>query len=170
MRLTTVLAAAGIATILLAAPARAGGVWIQVTPSSVTAGYQTKIKASCQDNTNGAEVRSKAFGTVTVQPENGLLAATVTVPASLAEGGYDVTLTCRTGSTATTTMWVLNREYSEDGYMPSKHGPHTGGGFLAGAGDSPAAQVWLAGGAGALLAGAAFGLVSRRRRAPARTR
>ncbi|GAA1802002.1 hypothetical protein GCM10009682_24870 [Luedemannella flava] len=167
------VAAAALMILGPAAPAYASGVWIQVTPSTVNAGYQAKIKASCEGNTNDAQVHSKAFGTVVVKPENGTLTATVTVPESLTEGGYDVTLTCPTGSTATTTVWVLNHDESaeeEGAYTPSGSGPHTGGGFLAGAGDSAAARAWLAVGAGALVAGVAFGVHALRRRTPARTR
>lgn len=169
------LALAGVAA--AAAPAQAGGVYVQVTPSSITAGYQLTIKASCGDNTNDAEVRSAAFGAVTVHPYNGVLTAQVTVPSSQAAGGYDVTLTCRTGSSATTTLWVLNSTSSSGGstgetYYPSKYGPHTGGGFLAVGGQdtSTAARLWLAAGGAALVAGLGVAMYALRRRVPARGR
>src|SRR6185295_18215263 len=106
--------------------AQAASVWIQVKPSSVLAGYQVTITASCQDNTNPATVKSTVFGTVTVQPYNGILSATVTVPVATDEGGYDVTLNCKTGSSAITTLWVIEPTQTEAPVYVS--GPHTGGG------------------------------------------
>jgi hypothetical protein len=131
-------------------------VWIQVKPSSVMAGYQVTITASCQDNTNPATVKSTVFGTVTVQPYNGILSATVTVPATTRVGGYDVTLTCATGSSAITTLWVIEATESEP--LPVYgSGPHTGGGFLA-RGDGDGAAL-LTGSAILLVAGGALATV-----------
>jgi hypothetical protein len=136
-------------------PAQAASVYIQVKPSSVLAGYQVTITASCQDNTNPATVKSTVFGTVTVSPYNGILTATVTVPASTREGGYDVTLNCKTGSSAITTLWVI--EPTESSPLPVYgSGPHTGGGFLAtGGGDNGAL---LTGSVALLVVGTALGV------------
>ena len=136
-------------------PAQAASVWIQVKPSSVLAGYQVTITASCQDNTNPATVKSTVFGTVTVSPYNGILSATVTVPAATREGGYDVTLTCKTGSSAITTLWII--EQTETQAPPvSGSGPHTGGGFLA-TGDRDTGAL-LTGSVALLVVGAGLGV------------
>ena len=136
-------------------PAQAASVWIQIKPSSVLAGYQVTITASCQDNTNPATVKSSVFGTVTVQPYNGILSATVTVPAATREGGYDVTLTCKTGSSAIATLWIIEAAETEPAPV-SGSGPHTGGGFLAtGDGDTGAL---LTGSVALLAIGAALGV------------
>jgi hypothetical protein len=136
-------------------PAQAASVWIQIKPSSVLAGYQVTITASCQDNANPATVKSSVFGTVTVTPYNGILSATVTVPTATKEGGYDVTLTCKTGSSAITTLWVL--EPTETEPLPVYgSGPHTGGGFLANGDDNTTAL--LTGSVALLVVGTALGV------------
>ena len=145
-------------------PAQAASVWIQVKPSSVLAGYQVTITASCQDNTNPATVKSTVFGTVTLTPYNGILSATVAVPATARAGGYDVTLSCKTGSSAITTLWIIEATESEP--LPVYgSGPHTGGGFLANGSDDSGAL--LTGSALLLASGAALavglGVLSARR-------
>jgi hypothetical protein len=136
-------------------PAQAASVWIQLKPSSVLAGYQVTITASCQDNANPATVTSSVFGTVTVQPYNGILSATVTVPAATREGGYDVKLACKTGSSAITTLWII--EPTETAPAPVYgSGPHTGGGFLATGRDSTGAL--LTGSVALLVTGTAIGV------------
>ncbi len=109
-----------------AAQANAAGVWVEVSPSSITAGYSVAIRASCGDNSNSATVSSPAFGSISVEPLNSQLQAEVSVPQRTAEGSYDVTLTCRTGSSATTRLWVINKAAGR-----GTLGPRTGGGFLA---------------------------------------
>lgn len=136
-------------------PAQAASVWIQLKPSSVLAGYQVTITASCQDNNNPATVKSSVFGTVTVSPYNGILSATVTVPAATPEGGYDVTLTCKTGSSAITTLWVIEQTQSAP-VPPYGSGPHTGGGFLATGGGNTGAL--LTGSVALLVVGAGLGV------------
>jgi hypothetical protein len=146
----------------------AGSVWIEVIPETVDAGSVVAFRADCGDNSVPATVTSKAFGTVTVQPDLNLLTAEVKVPARTTEGRYDVNLACRSGSTATTTLWVGNKATAA---APSM-GPHTGGGFLANRGSSGLAgpEIWLIGGAGALAAAGALGAITvrRRRHRPAR--
>jgi len=146
----------------------AGGVWIEVTPATADAGSFVALRADCGDNSVPATVTSNAFGTATVQPDLNLLTAKVEVPAQTKEGGYEVKLACRSGSTATTTLRVVGSKGTAEPSM----GPHTGGGFLANRGRSGLAgpEIWLIGGAGALAAAGALGAITvrRRRRRPAR--
>jgi hypothetical protein len=138
-------------------PANAAGVWVRVSPTTVTAGYQTQVQASCGENANAATVSSPAFGSVTLQPVGGLLGATVPVPANTPRGTYDVRLSCPTGSHATTTLTVLNTVSGPGQPAPAMRGPDTGGGFLAN-NDAPldrASMIWLAVGVGCLVAAAA---------------
>jgi hypothetical protein len=147
--------------------ATAGGVWVEVTPGTVDAGSSVALRADCGDNSVPATVTSKAFGTVTVQPDLNLLTAEVVVPTQTKGGNYDVNLACPSGSAATTTLRVASKATPQ----PSM-GPHTGGGFLANRGRSLLArpEIWLIGGAGALAAAGALGAITvrRRRHRPAR--
>ena len=148
--------------------ANAGGVWVEVAPATVDAGSVVGLRADCGDNSVPATVTSNAFGTVTVQPDLNLLTAKVGVPAQTKDGGYEVKLACRSGSTATTTLRVVGTKATTEPSM----GPHTGGGFLANRGRWGLAgpEIWLIGGAGALAAAGALGAISvrRRRHRPAR--
>jgi hypothetical protein len=160
-----------------------GGVWVQVTPNNISPGFSVQIRASCSDNTNSATVSSPAFGTVTVLPSNSVLFAEVTIPASTKPGHFDVTVTCRTGSTATTslTIVVANATMTPTPTQASR-GPNTGGGYLArhgGAGTGPPGWSTLTSGPlswfgvalFALLAAAAIGFRARQMsRAPVRAR
>ncbi len=143
-------------------------VWIEVTPETVDAGSFVALRADCGDNSVPATVTSEAFGTVTMRPFVNMLTAEVDVPAPTTEGGYDVNLACRSGSTATASLWVGNKGPTAEPSM----GPHTGGGFLANRGRSglTGPEIWLIGGAGALIAAGAFGAITvrRRRHRPAR--
>ncbi|MBO4208957.1 hypothetical protein [Micromonospora echinofusca] len=158
----TVLAA--LATLLGAAPAWAGQVFVHVTPSTVPAGEHVKITASCRDNWSSAKVESPAFGTVTLHPRDGLLTASVEVPKHTRPGEYRVKLSCPDHRSATTSLHVV-----ESGHP--KHGPATGFGGGAGAGGDVVPGNWLLTGglaavvAGVVLAGAA---VRNRRAAGAR--
>jgi len=160
--------------------ANAAGVFIEVTPSTVAAGSFVALRADCGDNSVPATATSKAFGTVTLEPFVNMLKAEVKVPARTKEGGYDVNLACRSGSTATasgstagvstatTTLWVTNKAATAEPSM----GPHTGGGFLANRGRSglTGPEIWLIGGAGALVTAGVLGAITvrRRRHRPAR--
>ena len=152
----------------------AGGVWIEVTPATADAGSFVALRADCGDNSVPATVTSNAFGTATVQPDLNLLTAKVEVPAQTKEGGYEVKLACRSGSTATTTLSVASKETAEPSPATAEPsmGPHTGGGFLANRGRNGLAgpEIWLIGGAGALAAAGALGAITvrRRRHRPAR--
>ncbi len=156
--------------------ANADGVWIEVTPETVDAGSFVALRANCGDNSVPATVTSKAFGTVTVEPFVNILTAEVDIPAQTKEGGYDVNLACRSGSTATASLLVGSKgptaEPSKGPTAEPSMGPHTGGGFLANRGRSglTSPQIWLIGGAGALAAAGALGAITvrRRRHRPAR--
>jgi len=144
------------------AAANSAGVWIEVNPATVTAGSQVSIRASCGDNNNPATVKSNVFGTITVQPVNGLLSAQVSVAPDTPKGTYDVRMTCATGSRANTTLTVLNTAPVQ---KQATLGPNTGGGFLAGGGDdSPdrSPYVWLGVGLTSLLAAAAMAVRTKR--------
>lgn len=154
------LVAAG--TTVLAGPtpaAHADTVFIEVNPSTILAGYQVALRGSCGANPNTAKATSKAFGTVTLNPEKGFLLGDATIPSSTKPAGYSVRLACASGSTATTTLWVISASSK-----PTK-GPNTGGGFLAnqggGTGTAMIASGLTAVGAGGVLAVWA----ARRRRA-----
>ena len=153
--------------------ASAADVSIEVTPETVDAGSFVALRADCGDNSVPATVTSKAFGTVTVEPFVDMLTAEVDIPAQTKEGRYDVNLVCRSGSTASASLWVGSKgttaEPSKGTTAEPSMGPHTGGGFLANRGLT-GPEIWLIGGAGALLAAGAVGAITvrRRRHGPAR--
>jgi hypothetical protein len=153
-RVGTLLALALGGVLLGAAPARAQTVSVEVDPSTVQAGFMVGIQASCTDNTVAATVSSGAFGTVTVQPQNGILTAAATVPANTQPGPFRVNLTCPDGKTASTTLTVTS------GAVPSQ-GPATGFGGTAG---TDLDGILLAGGLGTLVAGVVLGLYTMRGR------
>lgn len=151
-----VSALAVVATLLLiAAPARAAGVFVQVTPSTVEAGFSVNITASCTDNTMPATVESDAFGTVTLQPQGGQLTAAALVPAQTRAGTYRVRLNCPDGRTAITMLNVVNAK------RPPR-GPATGFGGASG-GDATGGLL-VGGGLAATALGAALGALTLRRR------
>lgn len=160
-------------TLLLAAAcadasANSAGVWVRVSPTTITAGYQTQIQASCGESANAATVSSPAFGSVTLQPVAGVLSAKVTVPANTPKGTYDVRLSCPTGSQATTTLTILGTTLHGE-TPPVIPGPGTGGGFLAneaggaeaGGGGDGAPGVWVGVGVACLVAAGAITLRSK---------
>jgi hypothetical protein len=133
------------------------GAWIEVSPGTIAAGLRVTVRADCGDN-SPATVTSRAFGTATLRPWSTRLSAEVQVAPNVKDGGYEVTLTCQSGQTAKTTLWVVTRQ------TPPTVGPNTGGGFLAGNDHRLSAPVvWLAGGFGALIAAAVVGIASVRR-------
>ncbi|MEU8659684.1 hypothetical protein AB0C31_23685, partial [Actinoplanes philippinensis] len=82
MRLFVPAVVAGLACALTgAAPAAAAAVFVELNPSTVRAGDEFALRASCDDNLKSATVRGEPFGSVTVEPEFGFLTATVRVPA-----------------------------------------------------------------------------------------
>jgi hypothetical protein len=158
---TAARAAAGLASLALAAgivasgagPAQAVPVFVEVNPSTVQAGSQVSIRASCNDNVNPAVVQSDAFGQVTVTPQGGFLTGMATIPPTRRPREYRVRLTCSDGATATTTLVVLAAG------TPTR-GPATGGGGTAGA----TGGFMIAGGVAALGIAAGLGLLARHRR------
>ena len=148
---------AGAATLLLGpAPARADTVFIEVNPSTILAGYQVSLRASCGANVNPAKATSNAFGTITLNGEKGFLIGTATIPTDKKPSGYTVRLACASGSTATTTLWVISASS-----RPTK-GPNTGGGYLANRGGG--GTTLLAGGLAAVAAGGVLAVWTARRR------
>lgn len=102
-----------------------------------------------------ATVTSKAFGEVPLISQWGFLVGDATVPGDTREGDYDVKLSCANGKHATTKLHVI-------GNVRPTHGPHTGGGGLAGDGGS--GMVTLAGGLATVVASAGLAVALRRRR------
>jgi len=154
-RIATTVAAAAASTLLLGPlPARADTVFIEVNPSTINAGFSVSLRASCGSTVNPATAKSSAFGTITLTAEKNFLIGTATIPSDTKPHGYPVRLTCASGSSAVTTLWVIN---------PTKptRGPNTGGGALAHQGKG---TIMLTGGAAALLAGGGLALVALRRR------
>ncbi|MEV1328726.1 hypothetical protein AB0J20_04015 [Micromonospora costi] len=100
-------------------------VFVEVSPSTVQAGFLVGIKASCRDNSIPAIVVSDAFGRVQVQPQRGLLTAAPMVRERTRPGNYRVKLECRDGETASTMLQVVKS------VQPSR-GPATGFGGTAG--------------------------------------
>lgn len=149
---------AGAATLLVGpAPAHADTVFIEVNPSTILAGYAVSLRASCGSTVNPAKAQSDAFGTVTLQPENHFLIGQATVPANKAARGYPVRLTCATGGSATTTLWVISATSH-----PTK-GPNTGGGYFANRGGT-GGTVMIASGLTAVGAGGVLAVWAMRRR------
>lgn len=165
-----------------APPANRNSVFVQVSPSTAAPGSTVQIRASCVDNSASATVTSQAFGQTTVLPSNSMLFAEVTIPATATSGNFNVTVTCKSGSTATTSLTIMVNAATAT-MAPATRGPNTGGGYLAHHGGADAGTPWTAQvsgpagwfgiGALALLAAAAIGLRSRRMRraaVPARPR
>lgn len=155
------VAALGLAAgpaLLPAAPAYAADdEFVEVTPSTVRADDVLGLKASCGDkaaNAQAATVRSDAFGEVTVRPQDGVLTAAATVPVDQRAGSYGVRLACRNGRSARATLHVVGDT------RPSR-GPATGFGGTAGGNSG---RTLITGGLAAIVAGAALGLFTLRRR------
>lgn len=159
-----VLAATG--ALLFAAPARAADVYVQLTPSTVEAGYLVGIRASCRSNWHPATVESEAFGSVTVHPQDGFLTGTATVPAQTRSGTYRVKLHCPEGPSASTMLTVTAARHSPHPQPPPRpnpsRGPATGFGGTAGGPDVGA--LLLPGGLGLTVAGLSLAMVATRRR------
>lgn len=128
-------------------------VFVEVSPSTVKAGYLVWIRASCRDNSIPANVWSDAFGRVQVKPDNGLLTATAMVRERTLPGSYRVKLECRDGETASTMLQVVKS------VAPSR-GPATG---FGGSASNFSAELLLPVGIGLTVAGLVVWLVSLRR-------
>jgi hypothetical protein len=167
------LAAAAVGAVVLlggtacasASAANTSGVFVQVNPGTVHAGSTVTIRASCGTDPNPATVSSIAFTSVTVQPVDGVMSTAVLVSADARGGTFDVTLICRTGSRATTTLTVLVEQEVTPAFQPTM-GPNTGGGFLAnGGGMTSGPFIWIAVGLGSLIAAVVVGIRNKRRAA-----
>ncbi len=154
VRAVSAAAAVGLSLVLGAAPAQAAAVFVETNPSTVRAGDEVGVRASCTDNLAAATVTSDAFGTVTVEPSFGFLTTTTRVPASRDPGDYRVNLRCPDGKTATSTVYVVAR-------VEPTRGPATGGGGTASGGSAP---MLIGGGLAAIAAGLVLAVVSLRRR------
>ena len=153
-----------VALMALAAcvPANASGASVLVlSPSSIRAGFQIEVSATCVDNLNSATVSSRAFGSITLVPDHGLLMTEVTIPSNTVSGTYTVSLSCASGGRSSSQLTVLN------GAHPNPHhGPDTGGGEM---GSMSAAHLVLLGGIGTIAAGIGIWFVmALRRRTPVR--
>ncbi|MGA5304432.1 hypothetical protein ACPCHT_31280 [Nucisporomicrobium flavum] len=150
------LAALALATAvaLTGTPARAAAVFVEANPSTVRAGDEVGLRASCSDNLVAATVTSDPLGTVTVSPRYGFLTATKRVPATTDPGTYSINLRCPDGKTAKNTLHVVVK-------VEPARGPATGGGGTAGGRSAP---MLIGGGVTAVAAGMVLGLVALRRR------
>jgi hypothetical protein len=159
MRWLRIFLASAVSVLALTAciPANASGATLLVvSPGSIRAGFQIEVNATCSDMLNPAYVTSRAFGSITLEPDHGLLQADVTVPSDTASGTYTVNLDCASGGHSSAKLTVL------DGTHPNPHhGPDTGGGEM---GSMTGAHMALLGGLGTLLAGMAIVLVAGLRR------
>jgi hypothetical protein len=129
-------------------------IFVEVTPSTVEAGFLVGIRASCRDNSVPATVVSDAFGRVQVQPQRGLLTASPMVRERTRPGNYRVKLECPGGQTASTMLQVVKR------VQPSR-GPATGFGGTAGGGLGGGLLVPV--GLALTVAGAVVGVAASRR-------
>ncbi|MFI7541415.1 hypothetical protein [Actinoplanes sp. NPDC049599] len=135
-------------------PARAASVFVETNPSTVRAGDEIGIRASCDDNLKAATVTSAPTGAIIVSPRYGFLTATARVPTTTDPDDYEVSLECPDGKTATTTLHVVLK-------VEPARGPATGGGGTAGGGPAP---ILIGGGLTALAAGLALSVLALRRR------
>ena len=157
MRLSVPVVAAaltlGLEVLGAPAPARAAAV-VELIPSTVPAGNDISLRASCDGTPASATVTAEPFGEITVRSEYGFLTAKVRVPGDTAPGDYPATLTCPAGGKATATLHVVAK-------VEPARGPATGGGGTA---PGPAAPILVGGGLAAMVAGLVLAVVSVRRR------
>ncbi len=144
-------------------PANASGTSVLVlSPSSIRAGFQIEVDATCVDNLNSATVTSTVFGKLTLTPNHGLLMADVTIPLDTVSGTYTVFLSCASGGNSSAKLTVLNGARPNPNPNPNQnHGPDTGGGEM---GSTSPAHLALFGGLGTIVAGLGIWLVMALRR------
>ncbi|SCL24215.1 hypothetical protein GA0070624_2879 [Micromonospora rhizosphaerae] len=185
-RTASVIACAAFAALLFgAAPALAGPlpvaepaptaqppadvIFVEVTPSTVEAGFLVGIRASCRENSVPAIVVSDAFGRIQVQPQRGLLTASPMVKERALPGSYRVKLECPGGQSASTMLQVVRGVQrsrgpaSDPGPGPAtapSRGPATGFGGTAG---FNLGNLLVPLGLALTLAGVIVGLVALRR-------
>ncbi|MDR7278748.1 hypothetical protein [Catenuloplanes atrovinosus] len=136
-------------------------VFVEVNPSTISAGGEVSIRASCEENIVDALVRSDAFGEARVSPAYGFLTGDAEIPADTGADEYQVELTCPGGGRAIGTLRVVADT------RPSQ-GPATGFGGMAGRGPDAGGLALLGGGVTALAAGAVLAALWLRRRRPSR--
>jgi hypothetical protein len=167
-----VLCAVGVVPRLRLSPAaQAADVFVEVTPTTVDAGFLVGIRASCGGGSDPATVESGAFGKVTVHAQDGFLTAAATVPITQRAGYYTVRLSCQNGRSATARLGVVDRNGVAPTSTPTSpsatptqfpsRGPATGFGGTAG---GHSAMLLVTGGLVALGASLCLGLVTVRRR------
>jgi len=131
--------------------------FVEANPSTVPAGDEIALRASCIDNLKNATVTASPFGTVTVKYSNGFLTGRALIPETTEVGDYQLTLSCPDPqATATGVLHVVAQ-------VAPARGPATGGGGTAPGRNAP---LLIGGGAAALVLGlilAAASLVRRRR-------
>ncbi|GIM90750.1 hypothetical protein [Paractinoplanes toevensis] len=145
----------GLFVLFVDAPAaRAAAIYLEINPSTVPAGDQVGLRASCDDNLKSATVSSALFGAATVTPQYGLLTATVRIPSGTRPGDYKVDLRCPDGKTASATLHVVAK-------VEPARGPATGGGGMA---PGRSAPMLIGSGLAVIGAGLALWVVALRRR------
>jgi hypothetical protein len=144
----------GLPVLIDAAPAAAAAVFLEINPSTVPAGDEVGLRASCDDNLKSATVSSTVFGSVDVTPQYGFLTATKRVPSGVEPGDYKVELTCPDAKVASATLHVVAK-------VEPTRGPATGGGGTA---PDRYAPAMVAGGLLVFAAGAVLAVLSLRRR------
>jgi hypothetical protein len=154
VRAASAVVVLGLSLAAGAAPAQAAAVFVETNPSTVRAGDEIGVRASCTDNLAAATVTSDVFASVTVKPSFGFLTATTRVPATTRPGDYPVNLRCPDGQTATSTLHVVAR-------VEPTRGPATGGGGTA---PGRSAPLLIGAGLTAIAAGLVLAMVSLRRR------
>jgi hypothetical protein len=135
-------------------PAHAAAIYLELNPSTVPAGDEVGLRASCDDNLKAASVSSALFGAVAVKPQYGLLTATVQIPSGTKPGDYRIDLHCPDNKAASATLHVVAK-------VEPAQGPATGGGGTAPGRYAPAL---IGTGLAIFGAGLALGVVTLRRR------
>jgi hypothetical protein len=148
--------ALGLPVLFADAPAAraAAAIFVETNPSTVPAGDEVGLRASCDDNLKAATVTATPVGTVTVSPRYGFLTTTVRIPSGTRPGDYRIELHCPDGKTATTTLHVVAK-------VEPTRGPATGGGGTAPGRNAPAL---IGAGALTIVAGLVLGFLTLRRR------
>jgi hypothetical protein len=145
----------GLFVLFVDAPAaHAAAIYLEINPSTVPAGDQVGLRASCDDNLKSATVSSALFGAVTVTPQYGLLTATVRIPSGTRPGDYKIDLRCPDGKTASANLHVVAK-------VEPARGPATGGGGMA---PGRSAPMLIGSGLAVIGAGLALWVVALRRR------
>jgi hypothetical protein len=145
----------GLFVLFLDAPAaRAATIYLEINPSTVPAGDEVGLRASCDDNLKSASASSSLFGTISLKPQYGLLTATVRVPSTAKPGDYQIELHCPDKSTSPAMLHVVAK-------VEPAQGPATGGGGTA---PERYAPMLIGSGLAVMTAGLALGLVTLRRR------